>query len=305
MYDAIIIGAGAAGMSAALWCDDLGLHHVVLERGTEIGGQLLWINNSIANHLGTPHAANGSEMRDLFAAQIAARPIDIRTGTDVSRLHAAEQRVVLTSGETLDAHALVIATGLRRRTLGIPGEAEFRNRGVATSGTGERDALSGCTVCVVGGGDAAVENALLLAEVCPRVRLISRGTRLRARPEFVERLTREPRITHLPETQITRIYGGASVEGVELRRAGAIEHLATDAVLVRIGYEPNTELLRGQVETDDAGYIRVTHEHETSAPNVFAIGDISNPHAPTISGAIGAGATVAKVINARARRNLS
>lgn len=302
MYDAIIIGAGAAGMSAALWCDDLSLCHVVLERRDEIGGQLLWINNSIANHLGTPHAADGGEMRDLFAAQIAARGITIRTGIGIARLDAARRRIVLANDEEIEARALVVATGLRRRRLDVPGEAEFRGRGVAASGTGERASLAGRTVCVVGGGDAGVENALLLAEICPRVYLISRGANLRARPEFVERLTRAPRITHFPETKITRIYGNERVEGVETQRAGAPARLAADAVLVRIGYEPNTELLRGQVDADDSGYIRVTHEHETSAANVFAIGDIANPRAPTISGATGAGATVAKVIDARRRQ---
>lgn len=302
MYDAIIIGAGPAGLSAALWCDDLHLRALLIERQAESGGQLLWIHNTVANHLGILRAANGRDVRDLFAEQIAARKITARLEAEVAHLDAQTRSITLAGGETLRARSIIVATGLRRRELDVPGEAEFRGRGVSASGTRDRSLLAGREVCVVGGGDAAIENALLLAEVCPRVWLVHRGNELRARPEFVERLTAESRITTLLGTTIARIFGSMRVEGVELQRGGNYERLAVEAVLVRIGYAPNTELLRGQVEMDDGGYVRVTHEGETSVPDVFAIGDISNPRAPTISGAVGAGATVAKVIEARSRR---
>lgn len=303
MLDAIIIGSGAAGLSAALWCDDLKLRCVVLERGAATGGQLHWIHNPIANHLGTIDAANGRAIHDIFAAQLAKRDIHIKTNVEVTRLDAVKCAVTLAGGEEIAARNIIIATGLRRRTLGIPGEAEFWGRGVSASGTRDRDALAGRVVCVVGGGDAAIENALLLAEVCPQVWLIHRGANLRARPEFLARLASETRITLRLATRVTRISGTSSVEGVELQRGESdnveSESLPVDAVLVRIGYEPNTELVRAQIDLDAAGYARVTHEHETSVRGVFAIGDISNPRAPTISGATGAGATVAKVIARR------
>jgi thioredoxin reductase (NADPH) len=305
MLDAIIIGSGAAGLSAALWCDDLKLRHLVLERRADVGGQLHWIHNPVANHLGTIDAANGRAVLDIFAAQLARRDVSIRTNTEVTRIDALKHTVRLAGGEEMAARNIILASGLRRRTLGIPGEAEFRGRGVSASGTRDRNALAGRTVCVIGGGDAAVENALLLAEVCPQVWLVHRGAGLRARPEFVERLADNERITPRLTTRVTRIFGTSSVEGVELQRDDAYdaepERLPVDAVLVRIGYEPNTELLRAQVDLDDAGYVRVTHEHETSVRGVFAVGDIANPIAPTISGAVGAGATAAKVIEARHR----
>ena len=156
-------------------------------------------------------------------------------------------------------------------------------------------------MCVVGGGDAAAENALLLAEVCPTVTLVHRGKRLRARREFTERIEAEHRITVFAESVVRRIIGASEVEGVEIYRAGAIKpfEMAVRGVLVRIGVEPNTEPFRGQIDMDERGYIKVTSEQETSIRNVFAIGDVSNPLAPTISGAVGAGATAAKVIAAR------
>lgn len=303
MLDLIIIGSGAAGLSAALWCDDLRLRCVVLERRAETGGQLHWIHNPIPNHLGTNEVASGRELHDIFAAQLAKRDVSIKTNAEVARVDAKARIVTLASGEEIVARNIVLATGLRRRTLGIPGETEFWGRGVRASGTRDRRLLAGRRVCVVGGGDAAVENALLLAEVCPQVWLVHRGAGLRARPEFLTRLAAEKRIELRLATRLTHIFGELSVEGVELQRGEngnvELERLPVDSVLVRIGYEPNTELVHGQVDLDAAGYARVTHEHETSVRDVFAIGDISNPHAPTISGATGAGATIAKVIARR------
>jgi len=300
MLDVIIIGAGAAGLAAALWCDELGLDTLVLEAEGETGGQLLRVYHPINNYLGV-RAAHGRELRDLFAAQVEAAEFDLWTEVEIERIDLTAKRVALRSGEELQAIALIIATGVRRRRLGVPGEAELAGRGVLSSGVLERDEVAGRDVCVVGGGDAAVENALLLAEVCPTVTLVHRGQSLRARAEFVERLRAEHCITVFTASEVTRIIGAERVEAVEIKRSGAIKpfQMAVGGVLVRIGVEPNTELVRAQLQTDEQGYITVTSAQETSVENVFAIGDVSNPHAPTISSAVGAGATAAKVLAAR------
>jgi len=300
MYDAIIIGAGAAGLSAALWCEELGLDVLVLEAGAEVGGQLLNVYNPINNYLGL-RAGDGRELRDRFAAQIADCEFDLWTETEIESVDLKTRRIALRSGEGLQAISLMIATGVRRRRLGIPGEAELAGRGVVDSGMRDRASLAGRDVCVIGGGDAAAENALLLAEVCPTVTLVYRGKRLPARAEFVERLRSEHCITIFTESEAQRIIGTEQVEAIEILRRGAIKpfQMAVGGVLVRVGVEPNAELFRGQVQQDERGYITVTSEQETSVENVFAIGDISNPRAPTISSATGAGATAAKVLAAR------
>ncbi len=300
MHDVIIIGAGAAGLSAALWCDELGLDTLVLEQGREVGGQLLRVYNPIENYLGV-RARDGREMRDLFAEQVKDAEFDLWTEAEIESVDLKAKRIALRSGEELQAISIIIATGVRRRTLGIPGEMELMGRGVMESGKRDRDMFAGKDVCVVGGGDAAAENALLLAEVCPTVTLVHRGQKLRARTEFIERLRGEHCITVFKESVVRRIIGEQEVEGVEIMRGGAIKpfQMAVRGVLVRIGVEPNTELFREQIHLDERGYIVVTGEQETSASNVFAIGDVSNPLAPTISSATGAGATAAKVIAAR------
>lgn len=290
-------------MSAALWCDELGLDTLLLERDAEIGGQLLWVYNAIENYLGA-RAENGRELRDRFAEQVEERDFDLWTQVEIETVDLCARRIRLRSGEDLRAISIIIATGVRRRKLGIPGEEEFKGRGVVESGNRDSDFLAGRDVCIVGGGDAAAENALMLAKICPTVTLVHRGAALRARREFAEALKSEHRITVFTESTLERIIGDTAVEAVEVKRKGAIKpfQMAVQGVLIRIGVEPNTELFREQLRTDERGYIVVTSEQETSIEQVFAVGDVSNPLAPTIAGATGAGATAAKVIASRIQK---
>ena len=303
MHDVLIIGAGPAGLSAALWCGELGLDTLVLEQNEEVGGQLLSVHNPIENYLGV-RAANGRELRDLFVEQTKDCDFDLWTNVEIASVDLKAKRVVLCSGEELQSIAVIIATGLRRRKLGIPGEDEFVGRGMIESATRDRDQFAGKDVCVIGGGDAAAENALLLAEVCPTVTLVHRGKRLRARREFTEGLHTNHCITVFPESRVHRIIGNEHLEAVEIERTGAIKpfQMAVHGVIVRIGFEPNTELFRDQLEMDEKGYAIITSQQETSVKNVFAVGDVANPLSPTISSAAGAGATAAKVIAARLGR---
>ena len=300
MHDVLIIGAGPAGLAAARWCDDLGLDTLVVERGPEVGGQLLWVHHAVENYPGV-RAEDGRALRDLFAAGLEDAGFDLWTEAEIESIDLNAKRVRLKSGEELQSIFLIIATGLSRRALGVPGEAEFAGRGVIESARRDRELFAGRDVVVVGGGDSAVENALLLAEVCPTVTLVNRGRRLRARAEFLERLQAVHCVTVFKEAELVRVIGREAVEAVEIRRRGAIKpfQMAVGGVLIRIGYEPNTGLFRGQLDADERGYISVNSEHETSVDNVFAVGDVASPLAPTIAGAVGAGATAAKVIAAR------
>jgi thioredoxin reductase (NADPH) len=300
MHDVLIIGAGPAGLSAARWCDELGLDTLVLEQAEEVGGQLLSVHNRIDNYLGLS-VENGTELRDRFVEQHGDGEFDLWTNVEFESVDLKAKRVTLKSGEQLQSIAMIIATGLRRRRLGIPGETEFAGRGIIESGAHDREQFAGKDVCVIGGGDAAAENALLLAEVCPTVTLVHRGRKMRARREFTEALPTNHCVTVFPESIVHRIIGGDWVEAVEIERAGAIKafQMAVQGVLIRIGFEPNTDFVRGQLELDERNYVIVDPQQETSVTNVFAIGDVANPLAPTIAGAVGGGATAAKVIASR------
>ena len=300
MHDVIIIGAGPAGLSTAFWCDELGLDTLVLEQAEHIGGQLHRVYNPINNYLGLK-ASNGAELLEHFTAEVDSAEFDLWTQTSISSVDLKAKRILLASGEELQSIAIVIATGVRPRELGVPGEKEFVGRGMIESGARDRELVAGHDVCVVGGGDAAVENALLLAEVCPTVTLVHRGRKLRARREFTEQLQAKHCITVFTESVLTRIIGNDRVEAVEIHRKQGLKpfQLAVRGVLIRIGVEPNTELFREQLNSDDRGYVVVNSQQETNVSMVFAVGDVSNPVAPTISSATGAGATAAKVIASR------
>ena len=300
MQDVIIIGAGPAGLSTAFWCDELGLDTLVLEQAEQVGGQLHRVYNPINNYLGLK-AQNGSELLGHFTAELDNAEFDLWTQTSISSVDLKAKRISLASGEELQSIAIVIATGVRARELGVPGEKEFVGKGMIESGARDRELFAGHDVCVVGGGDAAVENALLLAEVCPTVTLVHRGKKLRARREFTEQLQAKHCITVFTESVLTRIIGSDRVEAVEIQRKQGIKpfQLAVRGVLIRIGVDPNTDLFREQLETDERGYVVVNSQQETNVPMVFAAGDVSNPVAPTISSATGAGATAAKVIASR------
>lgn len=297
MHDVLIIGAGPAGLSAALWCDELGLDTLVLEQNTTVGGQLHSIYNPIENYPGV-RASNGSEFLDRFSEQVSKADFDLWTNVEIERVDLKTRRVGLRSGEEVQSISMIIATGVRRRRLGIPGEEEFVGHGIIESPSRDREAFAGKDVCVIGGGDAAAENALLLTDVCPTVTLVHRSKKLKARPTFVQQLQGQHCITVFPESVVTRILGHEKVEAVEILRKDALKpfQMAVQGVAIRIGVEPNTEIFAEQLQLDPQGYAVVTSEHETNVANVFAIGDASNPLAPTISGAAGAGATAAKVI---------
>ena len=300
MHDVIIIGAGPAGLSTAFWCDELGLDTLVLEQSEEIGGQLHRVYNPIENYLGLK-THNGKELLDLFTKDVDSADFDLWTQASIASVDLKAKRVSLASGEELQSIAIVLATGVRPRELGVPGEKEFAGKGMIESASRDRDLFAGRDVCVVGGGDAAVENALILAEVCPTVTLVHRGKKLRARREFAGRLQSSHCITIFTESVLKRILGDEEVAAVEIQRKEGLKpfQIAVRGVLIRIGVEPNNELFREQLKLDDKGYVEVNSKQETNVPMVFAVGDVSNPIAPTISGATGAGATAAKVIAAR------
>jgi thioredoxin reductase (NADPH) len=304
-YDAIIIGGGVAGLSAGYWCAELGLKVLVLEKSGELGGQLLNVYNPIHNHLGAT-AENGRELRDLIARQIENSHIEIRTGAEARSVDLAGKKIELADGSTLEARNLIIATGVRRRKLSVAGEEEFAGRGVLISGARDKEAARDLDVCIIGGGDAAFENALILAEFAKSVTLVHRSSDFRARKEFTGRVEQDPKIKIITNAIVTGIEGNENSENVEAVKildkvSGQTFTIPAQAVLVRIGVEPNTELFAGQLELDERRYISVNSKCETSADRVYAVGDAANPDSTTVSTAAGTGATAANVIGKKRR----
>jgi thioredoxin reductase (NADPH) len=298
-FDVIIIGGGAAGLSAALWCDELGLSALLLDKEEEPGGQLLWTYNPVKNHLGA-EAENGRKLRDIFLNQTEHRDFILKLQAEAAEIDLENKTVLLKNGEHFSAKALIIATGVRRRKLNVEGEEYFRNKGILESGKRDKALVKGKRAAIIGGGDAALENALILAETASSVFVIHRRSDFRARAEFVEQAKNNSKITFLVETRLRKIIGNERVEAVELENPanGETYLLTVEAILIRIGVEPNTEFLLRQLGLDEGGYIKINNLCQTSVKGVWAIGDVSNPIAPTISSAVGMGATAVKSISA-------
>lgn len=291
--DALILGGGMAGLTAALTLQGFGLRTLVVEEAPNPGGQLHEIHAPITDH---PFAYGGDGARFASAVLETARraELSILVGSPVTRI-SAKTRSVKREDEYLRARALLIATGLRRRHLGVPGERELLGRGVSYSANRDRAAYAGKPVVVIGGGTGAVEDALLCAEVGCQVTLLHRSARFRARTDFLARARKDPRIRIVTNAEILRIAGEATVDSVEYRTKGSRSARVVEGsgVFVRIGWEPRTELLRGQLRLDRAGYIRVRPGGLTSIEGVFAAGDVCSPRCPAVANAAGQGAAAA------------
>jgi thioredoxin reductase (NADPH) len=294
--DVIIIGGGPAGMSALIWCYSLGLRGVLLEQSPELGGQMLEMFHRVLDYPGLV-GENGRELRDHFAAQLDLLRLDYRTGCRIEEVDLSRRRARC-GGEWMQARAIIIATGARKRRLGIPGEERFELRGVSFSATRDHSLYAGKKVSVIGGGDSAVQNSLLLARICPSVTLIHRSDRYRARPDWLKEARENPRIRIIDNAEAKAIEGGDHVERliIEDTRTGEIKSTETEGVFIRVGAAPNTELFRGQIELDDAGFIKTDQRQRTSADMIYAAGDVCRPVSLSVATAVGHGAIAAKDI---------
>jgi thioredoxin reductase (NADPH) len=292
----IIIGGGPAGMSALIWCHSLGLRGVLLEQSPELGGQMLEMFHRVLDYPGLV-VENGRELRDHFAAQLDLLQVDYRTGRKIEEVDLSQRRAHC-GGEWLQGRGVIIATGARKRRLGIPGEDKFEIRGVSFSATRDHSLYAGKKVSIIGGGDSAVQNSLLLARICPSVTLIHRSDKYRARPDWLKQARENPRITVLDNSEAKAIEGGERVERliIEDTRTGEIKTIDTEGVFIRVGVAPNTEMLRGQIEMDEAGFIKTDQRQRTSVEMIYAAGDVCRPACLSVATAVGQGAISAKDI---------
>ena len=293
--DAVVVGAGMAGCAAALWCHRLGLTFDWLEAAPDLGGQLARINGPIPDYPGLP-AADGRTFREALRAQLQALGLAPRLGMAVVRADLGARTLGLSGGERLAARGLVLATGARPRRLGVPGEEALRGRGVSDSATRDLALLAGRAVAVVGGGDAALENALILAEAGSTVTLVHRGTAFRARPDFEAAVRAHPRIALRLGASVAAVAGDTRVTG--LRLAGG-ETLRVEAVVVKVGVAPASEAFARQLALDERGYILVDGDQLTSVPGVYAAGDVCNPRHASLAAAAGQGMVAVKALAAR------
>jgi thioredoxin reductase (NADPH) len=292
-YDLLIVGAGLAGLTAALYGARFGLRTVVVEHGVP-GGQVLNVEK-IENFPGFPQGIAGFDLGPIVQEQAEAAGAEFVLDTAVGLEVAPEQRLVLhCAGVDLSTRALIVAAGSALRALGIPGEAEFLGKGVSHCASCDAPFFVGKDVCVVGGGDSALDEAAVLAAQVGRVLVVHRGPAFsRAQRVAVQRLAALPNVEPLFDTEVVQIAGQETVSSVVLKSHGVTREAALAGVFVFVGLEPNTAFLAGMLDLDGTGHIKVDLHLRSSVPGVFAAGDIRQGASGQLVSAAGDGAAAA------------
>ena len=294
MYDIVILGSGPAGCTAALYTARAGFKPLVLE-GMQPGGQLTQTTD-IENFPGFEHGINGFELVSTMKAQAerfgAVFEMDECMSADFSG--PIKKLETMVNG-TIEARAVILATGASARWLGLPNEQRLMGHGVSGCATCDGAFFRDKEVAVAGGGDTACEDALFLAKLCSKVTLIHRRDALRASKVMADRVLASPKIEMAWNATVADVLDtDGSVSAVVLRdtQTGAERTLPVSALFVAIGHTPNTGFLKGAVDLDEQGYIR-TNGVKTSAEGVFAAGDAQDPAYKQAIIAAGSGAMAA------------
>lgn len=278
----LIIGSGPAGYTAAIYAARANLKPILLE-GPMPGGQLT-TTTDVENFPGYPKGVTGPQLMEDLRSQAQRFDADIRTGLATAADFSNRPFTVTVDGsDTIEAETVIISTGASARYLGLPDEQKYLGMGVSACATCDGFFYRNRTVAVVGGGDTACEEALYLATLAEKVYLIVRKPVLRASKVMQQRVFQNPKIQILFNTNTLGLFGEEVVEGAHLvEYAGTDKEdkfdIAIDGFFLAIGHTPNTEIFKGQIDLDEAGFIKLKgRSSHTSIEGVFAAGDVADP----------------------------
>ncbi len=274
LYDVIILGGGPGGYSAALYATRAGLKTLVLEK-LAAGGQMTQ-TSQIDNYPGFDEGVDGFTLGEKMRLGAQRFGAETEFAEAFSVQLSEEPKRIETSAGTFLARAVILATGADHRHLGVEREEEYIGRGLGYCAACDGMFYRGKTVAVVGGGNSAVADALLLSRICEKVILIHRRDALRATKIYHEQLKNAPNVQILWNTAVTGLQGGDKLRSLQLAnvQTGETSELSVDGLFVSVGRSPATELVRGQVELDSYGYILAGEDTKTNIPGVFAVGDV-------------------------------
>lgn len=296
LHDAVVIGGGPAGIAAALYLARSGCSVALFEQLTP-GGQVLQ-TESLENYPGYPQGIKGYELADLFTAHLEGLNIDRPAGAVESVSGTAGRFIVRTDGgEENAARAVLVCSGARHRQLGLDNEDKLVGRGVSYCALCDGNFFRDQTVAVVGGGNAALEESLYLANIVGKLHLIHRRDGFRGLKVYQDRLESMPdKVQIHRSTVITSLEGEGQLTGLNLRnvQSGAEEYLPVDGLFVYVGFAPVTSFLPAELQRDDQGFIVTDTEMRTSIAGIFAAGDIRSKLCRQAITAAGDGATAAQ-----------
>ncbi len=292
-YELVIIGGGPAGLTAGLYASRARLNTLLIERGL-VGGQITEAE-VVENFPGFPDGISGFELGQLMHQQATKYGLETLLAEATGIELQGEQKVVKTTKGNFITKAVIIANGSERLKLGIPGEEKFTGKGVSYCATCDGAFFKELPIAVVGGGDAAITEALHLTKFASRVTVIHRRDQLRASRVLQEKAFAEPKIEFLWDTVVEEIEGENLVKRLKLRQVITEEKSTLDVagIFISIGLKPSTDYLREVLPLDAAGYIITNEKMETETPGIFAAGDIRRNSARQAVTAAGDGATAA------------
>ncbi|WP_280468683.1 thioredoxin-disulfide reductase [Nocardia cyriacigeorgica] len=273
--DLIIVGSGPAGYTAAVYAARAELQPLLFE-GTQFGGALM-TTTEVENFPGFRDGIMGPDLMEQMRDQAKRFGAEIRT-EDVDAIDLSGPVKKVTVGdETFEAYAVILAMGSAARYLDVPGEQKLLGRGVSACATCDGFFFKGQDIVVVGGGDSAMEEATFLTKFASSVTIVHRREEFRASRIMLERAKANEKIRFVTNAEVASVNGDTSVTSLTLRdtRTGETSELAATGMFVAIGHDPRSELVRGQVELDDEGYVKVSDPSTaTAVPGVFAAGDL-------------------------------
>lgn len=299
-YDVAIIGGGPGGLTCALYATRAGLTTVALERGMP-GGQMA-MTERIDNYPGFPDGVAGMVLGELMAAQAKRFGAEIAyanvNSVSPERDPDGLLKVNYDDG-AVRAKAVVIATGAMAKKLGIPGEGELLGRGVSYCAVCDGNFFEGREVCVIGGGDAAVEEAIYLSKLASKVTIVHRRDRLRAKQAVQDAAGAKSNIVFAWNSRILSVVGEDGVTGVKVKDvvSGGERIIPCSGVFFYVGVIPMSEFVAGIVELDENEFIKTNDDMETSAPGIYAVGDVRRPRNRQVSAAVGDGTAAALAID--------
>jgi thioredoxin reductase (NADPH) len=291
----IIVGSGPAGYTAAVYAARASLHPLVFEGSVTAGGALM-NTTEVENFPGFRDGIMGPALMDEMRAQAERFGAELVPDDVVSMDLTGDVKTVTTSTGTFSAHAVILAMGSAYRKLGLPREDELSGHGVSWCATCDGFFFRDQHIAVVGGGDSAVEEATFLTRFGSKVTMIHRRDELRASKIMQERAFADPKLEFAWDSEVASIQGDGKLESITLRntRDGSESELPVTGLFIAIGHDPRSELIKGQVELDDDGYVVVSHPAtETNLSGVFACGDLVDHHYRQAITAAGTGCAAA------------
>lgn len=293
-YDAIVIGAGPAGLTAGIYLSRARLKTLIVSDGI-VGGQMV-LTHEIANYPGVENIS-GYQLSNIMKKQAKTFGCDIKSNVTITdlQLEGKVKQVTLEGTQTYTANAIIVTPGGRSRTLGVTGESEFKGRGISYCATCDGDFFTNKEIVVVGGGNSALEEAVSLTKYASKVTVVHQFDHFQAFEHAVKEAEANEKIHFRMESIITAFYGNEAIESVDIKnlKTDKTENFKTDGVFIFIGYVPNTEFIKDMLELNQWGEIVVKPDMSTSVDGVYAAGDSIVKRFRQVTTAVGDGTVAA------------